>query len=89
MLAASGELDRLAASIAQHVTQPDPVGYRRRANCLAGLAASVWASVGALGIGEVLTDLLDGHFGFPVERAVFVATLHRLSVQVGCPAPTG
>lgn len=35
-----------------------------------------------LGIGEVLGDLLkDRAFGFAVERAVFVATLHRLFVS--------
>ncbi len=35
-----------------------------------------------LGIGAVLDDLLkDRAFGFPVERAVFVAALHRLFVS--------
>jgi hypothetical protein len=35
-----------------------------------------------LGIGAVLDDLLkDRAFEFPVERAVFVATLHRLFVS--------
>ena len=35
-----------------------------------------------MGIGEILRDLLAGRgFGFDVERAVFVATLHRLFVS--------
>ena len=35
-----------------------------------------------LGVVEVLTDLLEERaFEFPVERAVFVATLHRLFVS--------
>ncbi|MER8734466.1 hypothetical protein NKH28_32610 [Mesorhizobium sp. M1227] len=35
-----------------------------------------------LGIGEVLDEVLEGRqFGFAVERAVFIGTLHRLFVS--------
>ena len=84
-LAASGELDRLAASIARHsegsLVLSDIDAGRIESRRIGGplLFGRLWER---LGIGEVLTDLLDRrHFGFPVERAVFVATLHRLFVS--------
>jgi hypothetical protein len=84
-LAASGELDRLAASIARHSDRSlilsDIDAGRIASRRIGGplLFGRLWER---LGIGEVLTDLLDGrHFGFAVERAVFVATLHRLFVS--------
>jgi hypothetical protein len=84
-LAASGELDRLAASIARHSERSlilsDIDAGRIESRRIGGplLFGRLWER---LGIGEVLMDLLDGrHFGFAVERAVFVATLHRLFVS--------
>jgi Transposase DDE domain len=84
-LIASGELDRLAASIARHseriVILSDIDAGRIAARRIGGplLFGRLWER---LGVGEVLQDLLAGRqFGFAVERAVFVATLHRLLVS--------
>jgi len=81
----SGELDRLVASIARH---------SERAMILSEMAAGdlcctriggpllfgrLWER---LGIADVLAGLIRGRgFDFPVERAVFVAVLHRLFVS--------
>jgi hypothetical protein len=85
VLAASGELDRLAASIARHaersVILSDIDAGRIAARRIGGplLFGRLWER---LGIGKVLGDLLDKRgFEFAVERAVFVATLHRLFVS--------
>lgn len=84
-LMASGALDRLAASIARHSERSlilsDIDAGRIRAHRIGGplLFARLWER---LGVGEVLEGLLAGRqFGFAVERAVFVATLHRLFVS--------
>ncbi|WP_336953280.1 IS1634 family transposase [Sphingobium aromaticivastans] len=84
-LIASGELDRLAASIARHAERSmilsDIDAGRIAASRIGGplLFGRLWER---LGIAEVLEDLLkDRQFGFAVERAVFVATLHRLFVS--------
>jgi hypothetical protein len=85
VLAASGELDRLAASIARHaersVIVSDIDAGRIAARRIGGplLFGRLWER---LGIDAVLEEVLEGRqFGFAVERAVFVATLHRLFVS--------
>lgn len=84
-LVASGELDRLAASIARHsersVILSDIDAGRIASRRIGGplLFGRLWER---LGIGKVLEELLAGRqFGFAVERAVFAATLHRLFVS--------
>ena len=85
VLAASGELDRLVASIARHAERSiilsDIDAGRIAAHRIGGplLFGRLWDR---LGIGKVLNNLLEGRqVGFAVERAVFVATLHRLFVS--------
>ncbi len=85
VLAASGELDRLAASIARHaersVILSDIDAGRIAARRIGGplLFGRLWER---LGVDAVLGEVLEGRqFGFAVERAVFVATLHRLFVS--------
>ena len=85
VLAASGELDRLAASIARHaersVILSDIDSGRIAARRIGGplLFGRLWQR---LGVDAVLEEVLEGRqFGFAVERAVFVATLHRLFVS--------
>jgi hypothetical protein len=85
VLAASGELDRLAASIARHaersVILSDIDAGRIAARRIGGplLFGRLWQR---LGIDAVLEEVREGRqFGFAVERAVFVATLHRLFVS--------
>ncbi|MCG2601387.1 MAG: IS1634 family transposase [Achromobacter sp.] len=84
---AAGGLDRLMASIGRFSeramvlsaidTNPAQVHARRIGGPL--LFGRLWER---LGISEVLEELLaDRQFGFAVERAVFVATLHRLFVS--------
>jgi hypothetical protein len=84
---AAGDLERLIASIGRFSersmvlgaldTNPAEVHARRIGGPL--LFGRLWER---LGIAEVLGDLLEGRqFGFAVERAVFVATLHRLFVS--------
>ncbi len=84
-LVASGELDRLAASIARHaercVILSDIDAGKIQALRIGGplLFARLWEW---LGIDAVLAEVLEGRaFGFDVERAIFVATLHRLFVS--------
>lgn len=84
-LVASGELDRLAASIARHSERSlilsDIDAGRIASRRIGGplLFGRLWER---LGIGTVLEELLAGRqFGFAVERAVFAATLHRLFVS--------
>jgi len=84
-LVASGELDRLASSIVRHsersVILSDIDAGRIASRRIGGplLFGRLWER---LGIGAVLEDQLAGRqFGFAVERAVFVATLHRLFVS--------
>ena len=85
VLLANGELDRLIASIARHSERAmilsDMEAGRLACTRIGGplLFGRLWKR---LGIGEVLGDLLqDRGFEFAVERAVFVAVLHRLFVS--------
>jgi len=85
VLAASGELDRLASSIARHaersVILSDIDAGKITAQRIGGplLFGRLWER---LGVDAVLTEVLAGRgFGFDVEHAVFVATLHRLFVS--------
>jgi Transposase DDE domain len=85
---ASGELDRLAASVARFAERalvlaqvengnPDGLVCRRIGPPL--LFGRLWQEAG---IQAVLEDLLGRRgFEFPVERAVFTATLHRLMLS--------
>ncbi|HEX6092020.1 MAG TPA: IS1634 family transposase [Dongiaceae bacterium] len=84
-LIASGELDRLASSIARHSERSmilsDIDAGRIASRRIGGplLFGRLWER---LGIGAVLGDLLGTRqFGFAVERCVFVASLHRLFVS--------
>lgn len=84
---AAGDLDRLIASIGRFSERamvlnaidanPAEVNALRIGGPL--LFGRLW---GRLGVNAVLTEVLQGRgFGFDVERAVFVATLHRLFVS--------
>lgn len=84
VLLASGELDRLVASLARHSERAMILSEMEagRLSCtrIGGplLFGRLWER---LGIADVLADLLRGRgFDFAVERAVFVAVLHRLFV---------
>jgi len=85
VLIASGELDRLASSIARHSERSvivSDIDAGRIASLRIGgplLFGRLWDR---LGVGDVLEEILaDRRFGFAVERAVFVTTLHRLFVS--------
>jgi Transposase DDE domain len=85
VLLASGQLDRLTTSIARYSDRnlilSDINAGRISALRIGGplLFGRLWER---LGIGEVLEEVLaDRRFGFAVERAVFVASLHRLFVS--------
>jgi hypothetical protein len=85
VLLASGELDRLVASLARHSERAMILSEMEtgRLSCtrIGGplLFGRLWER---LGIPEVLADLLRGRgFDFAVERAVFTAVLHRLFVS--------
>lgn len=85
VLLASGELDRLVASLARHSERAMILSEMEagRLSCtrIGGplLFGRLWER---LGIADVLADLLRGRgFDFAVERAVFVAVLHRLFVS--------
>src|SRR5512144_266706 len=85
VLLARGELDRLAASLARHSERAMILSEMDagRLSCtrIGGplLFGRLWER---LGIADVLADLLRGRgFDFAVERAVFVAVLHRLFVS--------
>jgi hypothetical protein len=84
-LLASGELDRLVASLARQSEQSmilsDMAAGRLACTRIGGplLFERLWQR---LGIAEVLGELLAGRgFEFAVERAVFVSVLHRLFVS--------
>jgi hypothetical protein len=84
-LLASGELDRLAASLVRHcdraVILSDMEAGRVACTRIGGplLFGRIWER---LGIAEVLGELLQGRgFEFAVERAVFASVLHRLFVS--------
>jgi hypothetical protein len=85
VLLASGELDRLAASLVRHcdraVMPSDMEAGRIACTRIGGplLFGRLWER---LGIAEVLGELLqDRGFEFAVERAVFASALHRLFVS--------
>lgn len=85
VLAASGALDRLLASIARHSERSlilsDMEAGRLACKRIGGplLFGRLWERTG---IEAVLSELLERRgFEFAVERAVFVATLHRLFVS--------
>lgn len=84
-LHASGELDRLIASLARHseraMVLSDMEAGRLACIRIGGplLFGRLWER---LELGEVVNELLDGRgFAFAVERAVFVSVLHRLFVS--------
>jgi len=84
-LLASGELERLAASLARHcdraVILSDIEAGRIACARIGGslLFGRIWER---LGIAAVLDELLhDRGFEFAVERAVFASVLHRLFVS--------
>jgi hypothetical protein len=84
-LLASGQLERLLESVGRHcdrglalsqISSGALVSKRIGGPLLFG---RLWER---LGIGAVLEEMLAGRqFGFAVERAVFIATLHRLFVS--------
>ena len=85
VLHASGELDRLIASLARHseraMVLSDMEAGRLACIRIGGplLFGRLWER---LGLGAVANDLLDGRgFEFALERAVFVSVLHRLFVS--------
>ena len=85
MLLASGELERLAASLVRHcdraIILSDMEAGRIACTRIGGprLFGRLWER---LGIAEVLGQLLtDRGFEFAVERAVFASVLHRLFVS--------
>jgi Transposase DDE domain len=85
VLLASGELDRLAASLVRHcdraVILSDMEAGRIACTRIGGplLFGRLWER---LGIAEVMGELLqDRGFEFAVERAVFASVLHRLFVS--------
>jgi hypothetical protein len=85
VLAANGQLDLLVASIARHaersVILSDIDAGKIEARRIGGplLFGRLWQR---LGIDAVLREVVKGRgFGFDVERAVFVASLHRLFVS--------
>ena len=85
VLLASGELDRLAASLVRHcdraVILSDMEAGRVACTRIGGplLFGRVWER---LGIARVLGELLQGRgFEFAVERAIFASVLHRLFVS--------
>ena len=85
VLHASGELDRLIASLARHseraMVLSDMEAGRLACIRIGGplLFGRLWER---LGLGEVVNELLDGRgFEFALERAVFVSVLHRLFVS--------
>jgi Transposase DDE domain len=85
VLLASGELQRLAASLVRHcdraIILSDMEAGRIACTRIGGplLFGRLWER---LGIAEVLGELLtDRGFEFAVERAVFASVLHRLFVS--------
>jgi hypothetical protein len=85
VLLASGELDRLAASLVRHcdraVSLSDMEAGRIACSRIGAplLFGRLWER---LGIAAVLAELLaDRGFEFAVERAVFASVLHRLFVS--------
>src|SRR5215470_192125 len=85
MLLASGEVERLAASLVRHcdraIILSDMEAGRIACTRIGGplLFGRLWER---LGIAEVLGQLLtDRGFEFAVERAVFASVLHRLFVS--------
>jgi len=85
LLAASGELDRLAESLGRHCERSLILSEIDAGSLSAVriggplLFGRLWER---LGVGEILGELLKARgFEFAVERAVFVSVLHRLFVS--------
>ena len=85
VLQASGELDRLIASLARHsertMVLSDMESSTLACSRIGGplLFGRLWER---LGLGAVVNNVLDGRgFEFALERAVFVSVLHRLFVS--------
>src|SRR6478752_8832120 len=88
VVVASGELDRLAASVARYAERalvlsqldagnPDGLACKRIGAPL--LFGRLWEETGCRAVVE---DLLSGRsFEFPVERAIFATVLHRIMVS--------
>jgi len=84
-LEASGQLERLLGSVGRHcdraIVLSQIASGEISALRIGGplLFGKLWDR---LWIGDVLNEVLDARqFGFAIERAVFVATLHRLFVS--------
>jgi hypothetical protein len=84
-LRASGELDRLLASLGRFSEKLAVLGAHAEGEALTVAARSIGPSLiferlwQELGIDAVLEELADQRrFGFSLERAVFVSVLHRL-----------
>jgi Transposase DDE domain len=87
-VAASGELERLASSVARYAERalvlsqlgagnPDGLACKRIGAPL--LFGRLWEETGCKAVIEAL--LAERQFEFPVERAVFTTVLHRLMVS--------
>jgi Transposase DDE domain len=88
VVVASGELERLASSVARYAERtvvlsqlaagnPDGLACKRIGAPL--LFGRLWEETGCKAVIEAL--LAERQFEFPVERAVFTAVLHRLMVS--------
>lgn len=84
-LRASGELDRLLASLGRFSEKLAVLGAHAEGEALAVDTRSIGPALiferlwQELGIDRVLTELAgERRFGFSLERAVFVTVLHRL-----------
>src|SRR3954469_25140575 len=88
VVVASGELERLASSVARYAERavilsqfaagnPDGLAYKRIGAPL--LFGRLWEETGCKAVIEAL--LAERQFEFAVERAVFTAVLHRLMVS--------
>ena len=85
---AAGDLERLAASIGRFAERAVVLQALKSGTCAEYQARRIGGPLlfgrlwERLGIGEVIANQLAGRgFEFPVERAVFTATLHRLFVS--------
>lgn len=84
-LAAEGGVDALLKSLSRFATQVQVIDGYRQGSLEAGTLQHIGPDLvfgrlwQAVGLDRVLNALLqDRNFGFPVERAVYLAVLHRL-----------
>ena len=84
-LAADGGVDALLKSLSRFATQVQVIDGYRQGSLEAGTLQHIGPDLvfgrlwQAVGLDLVLDKLLqDRHFGFPVERAVYLTVLHRL-----------